>query len=359
MSQYFALLGTDVEQAQGLACPGGWSQLRLEVNQGWSSYSCARALPHGIGSMIMIALDGRVIMVVGRGFSLTESEAAVRYTEMMRTFQTQAGCRPFTGRDYSRRAEFEQEFTCGGWTGGVGRSGTMVLWILGDRYLSDAWLADEERYADTSCGEEASAPAEVAASEWISWGCARRSDAADEWDQCLRRRAFTTDSGAGCPGEERCCPPGAIQRRAERLRYEASQRFVLGRFQYEIDDIETRTRIGRSHFRVEPSSGARFILVEYSMRNVSPETVTILTDNLVLRDFRGREFRPSSEAGMALSMGDRNRDLFASDMQPGVASERGVVFEVPQASTQYPVNLVFREHGFGNSGEHQVQLTVD
>lgn len=76
-----------------------------------------------------------------------------------------------------------------------------------------AALATPSASAATDCGKLARMPAGMDATAWTNHECAPRSAVDAGWERCLRRRDYTKDRPAGCPGSERCCPSEIVVRR--------------------------------------------------------------------------------------------------------------------------------------------------
>ncbi len=107
------------------------------------------------------------------------------------------------------------------------------------------------------------------------------------------------------------------------------EKFSLGDFTYKIESVDSRSSIGPSFARTQASANGVFVIVNYSIKNESNETRTSVSDDFVLRDAKGREFRPASKANTALLMQHRNKDFHPSELQPGLEHETAIAFEIP------------------------------
>lgn len=76
-----------------------------------------------------------------------------------------------------------------------------------------ASLAAPHVSAATDCGKLERMPAGMDATTWTNYECASILYVDTGWGRCLRRRDYTRDSSAGCPGSERCCPSESVVRR--------------------------------------------------------------------------------------------------------------------------------------------------
>lgn len=126
------------------------------------------------------------------------------------------------------------------------------------------------------------------------------------------------------------------------------QKFRLGDFSYAIGSCVVPASIGPRDLRTEPSSGASFVVVRYTILNETSRTKTVLSDDFTLRDVKGRQFRPAAKALTALMMDDQNKDFLLTELQPGIEREAVTAFEVPSDSIAYPMVLVVPEKGFGS-----------
>jgi hypothetical protein len=60
------------------------------------------------------------------------------------------------------------------------------------------------------CGDGSIAGAFASPPDWPAWSCRSRVAAGERWGACLRREAYSSEAGRGCPGNQRCCPPGDV-----------------------------------------------------------------------------------------------------------------------------------------------------
>jgi hypothetical protein len=126
---------------------------------------------------------------------------------------------------------------------------------------------------------------------------------------------------------------------------EMGKRFVLGDFAYEIQMTEWRTSIGADFGRVEPSATGIFLIVHYSIENIGNKTETVLSDDFLVEDSRGRQYRPSSRATTALTMENDQKDWLLSELQPGIAMDTETAFEIPDSISDEKLTLIVREKG--------------
>lgn len=131
------------------------------------------------------------------------------------------------------------------------------------------------------------------------------------------------------------------------------ERIELGDYAYVVENSRTESDLGPGFSRIEAGDGAAFIVIDYSIENLTNETQTALTGDFKLRDYQDREFQASSEAETALSMSDGS-DFIVSELQPGLAREATTAFQVPEDVLEHPITLVIPEKGL--MGNDEVEL---
>ena len=122
--------------------------------------------------------------------------------------------------------------------------------------------------------------------------------------------------------------------------HDIGESFQLGGFQYQINDVSKRTRLGNRVSSETPSDGAVFLVVSYTIENVGDETSNVLANDFKIRDSSGRTFQPSSSANTALSMEYEDKDILLSQLQPGIEKEGMTAFEVPKQSTKKSMEFI-------------------
>ena len=136
--------------------------------------------------------------------------------------------------------------------------------------------------------------------------------------------------------------------------------FRLGDFSYMINECETRDSIGAGYMRrTMASSGAAFLLVHFTILNESMKTQTVAADDFLIRDAKGREFRPSSKANTALMMAGKQDDFLIRELQPGIEKESITAFELPEDVLDSSLFLVVPEKGVFGRKHVIVKITAD
>jgi|AntRauTorcE11897_2_1112592.scaffolds.fasta_scaffold10792_3 hypothetical protein len=132
--------------------------------------------------------------------------------------------------------------------------------------------------------------------------------------------------------------------------------FRLGDFGYVVHDVQTTRKIGNQFISKEASANASFVIVSFEIENFSNETETVLTDDIKIKDQRGRTFSPSSDANTALSM-STDKDFLLSELQPGIAKRTKTAFEVPTQVVNSGFTIIIPEKGFWGSDEAKIQVS--
>ena len=134
--------------------------------------------------------------------------------------------------------------------------------------------------------------------------------------------------------------------------------FKLGNFSYAIGECEMRNEVGPTGFgSVESGLNAVFVVVHYSIMNESNSTKTVVADDFLLRDAKGRQFRPSSRGITAFMMEEgSNKDFILSELQPGVERETATVFEIPDNALGSNLTLIVPQKGLFGSKAVEVSI---
>jgi hypothetical protein len=130
--------------------------------------------------------------------------------------------------------------------------------------------------------------------------------------------------------------------------------FKLGNFTYNVKGVTSYRSIGSGFTKKRASEGALFVVVEYTILNDSNATATVLTDDFRIMDSQDREYHPSSEANTALIMSGESKDLFVSEVQPGLRKKMQTAFEMPDASARGTFTLVIPEKGLLGTGSVRI-----
>ncbi|HEY9678613.1 MAG TPA: DUF4352 domain-containing protein [Drouetiella sp.] len=113
--------------------------------------------------------------------------------------------------------------------------------------------------------------------------------------------------------------------------YFLKQPIDLDGVRYVVDKMEMTKQIGDPKFLGRKANdGAMYIIFDYTVQNNRKETVTVLSDGFHVFSRRDEDFSPDSEANTALSMVRKNKDMFLSQLQPGVKKHSCTAFELPE-----------------------------
>jgi len=121
----------------------------------------------------------------------------------------------------------------------------------------------------------------------------------------------------------------------------------LGDYRYTVNEVYQTQSIGKNSYLTEKASpGATFVIVEYTIENITTQTATVLSNDMFVEDFDGKVFQPSSEGLTAYSMAS-GADLIISQLQPGIPRLQVAVFEMPAGAAQ-DFEIVIPEKGWGS-----------
>ena len=134
------------------------------------------------------------------------------------------------------------------------------------------------------------------------------------------------------------------------------EKFLLGEFRYEIKTCMTRQQLGSEFYPTNAEAEATFLVVRYAIENESNQTKTVLSDDFILRDARGREFRAASRATTALMMEGKNHDFIVRELQPGIWRYGLTAFEIPNDALEGQLIIFVPEKGF--LGTKQIAVPI-
>lgn len=132
--------------------------------------------------------------------------------------------------------------------------------------------------------------------------------------------------------------------------------FRLGDFTYSVTNVKVMDEVGKGYGKKTASEGAAFVVVQFTIQNEGNATETVLTDDFLIVDAKGREFRPSTEANMALAMAGGGKDMIVSELQPGLKKATATAFELPEGSAKGTFTLVIPEKGLLGTGAVRITL---
>jgi len=139
-----------------------------------------------------------------------------------------------------------------------------------------------------------------------------------------------------------------------RSRRRPGDRIVLGDFAYVVEKAESKGSVGNWLTRKTAGDGATFLIVRYTIENLGDETETVLADDFQVEDTEGRSYSPSAEANTTLAMSGGSKDLFASELHPGVKRKMITAFEVPKKILKEGFTIIIPEKGLLGTGREKV-----
>lgn len=135
------------------------------------------------------------------------------------------------------------------------------------------------------------------------------------------------------------------------------EKFRLGDFSYVIGDCVGQDSIGPRGLRTySTSTESRFLVLSYTIINETNETQTVLSDDFVLIDRKGRKYRPAANALTALLMEEESKDFILSELQPGLPRQSVTAFEVPHEAALNDLVLVVPEKGLFGTKKKEVLI---
>ncbi len=163
-------------------------------------------------------------------------------------------------------------------------------------------------------------------------------------------------SGSGSSSSTGAGSTGSAPASAKSTVFAVGDRVELGDYAYTIHQLGTATVIGNPKFGGEKAGqGATFVIVEYTIENLTNESQTVLSDDLKLLDSKGRKFDTSSRATTAL-LAEEGQDFLLSELQPGLPKRTKTAFLVPQDATSGELKIVIPEKGLFSGGEAVVKV---
>jgi Domain of unknown function (DUF4352)/Superinfection immunity protein len=123
------------------------------------------------------------------------------------------------------------------------------------------------------------------------------------------------------------------------------EEFQLGDYTYRITGFRVTSKVGSGYSQESAEQGAKFVLVNFTIRNDSNKTQQVLADDFKIKDQQGREFSNDSKASMALLLSGGKKDAFLRQIQPGLTSQGATVFRVPADIVQQPMILLVPQKG--------------
>lgn len=142
----------------------------------------------------------------------------------------------------------------------------------------------------------------------------------------------------------------------EEVVFKIGDRVTLGDYAYTVHRYYSATTIGDPNWGGESAgAGAVFIVIDYTIENLTSESQMVLSNDFKLIDSKERKFSSSSDATTALLM-EEDQDMFMSELQPGLPLRTKTAFKVPTDAGGGKLRLLIPEKGFFSSGEAVVEL---
>lgn len=120
--------------------------------------------------------------------------------------------------------------------------------------------------------------------------------------------------------------------------YKGKQASSVG---FAVIKTEKAKTVGGNFFTEKATSGATFVLVQVYIKNEQKDAVT-LDGSLLKLLYEGREYSYSSQAQTALEMAEQTEMIFLKQLNPGLAVQAIVPFEVPEDINLNQAQIQFR-----------------
>lgn len=142
--------------------------------------------------------------------------------------------------------------------------------------------------------------------------------------------------------------------KADEITCKSHEEFTLGNYSYKITKVQIATSIGNEFAHKEVDEGAKFVVVDYAIRNNTKATQEVMASDLKLRDAQQRLFDPDSGCTFYVK-----QDFVISQLQPGIFKPTEIVFEVPDDALADIFQILVPEKGFGPDTAVIAQITAE
>ncbi|HEY7001948.1 MAG TPA: hypothetical protein VH330_09410 [Candidatus Udaeobacter sp.] len=151
----------------------------------------------------------------------------------------------------------------------------------------------------------------------------------------------TVDTSLGSPSPSPSLETAAPDQGSKRLKVKPNEEFRLGDYSYIITNVRLGTQLGTGFRRREkPSEGAKYLFVNYFVRNNQNQVAERPTDDLWIMDSKGRKYLPDKRALAAITP-----DFAPKELQPGVSHKALTIFELPESVVKSKFGIVVGENG--------------
>ncbi|MGM7637143.1 DUF4352 domain-containing protein [Bacillus sp. Hm123] len=121
----------------------------------------------------------------------------------------------------------------------------------------------------------------------------------------------------------------------------------VGELAYKVTNVTATNEIKSDNQFIESAkTDGQFILVDIEAVNNDKKARMVDSNMFKVKDNSGREFEPTSDSEVMMAV-EGAMDFFLQDINPGISKKGKVVFELPQDSSSYSLEV---SSGFGWSG---------
>jgi hypothetical protein len=100
-------------------------------------------------------------------------------------------------------------------------------------------------------------------------------------------------------------------------------------FEITVTSIKKLKKVGNEYFNSEPASGAIYVAIQYTYKNISNEPMGMLdTPSFFLYDSNEVKYKTDSGASMYYSIELDFNEIVISELNPGISANGADVFEV-------------------------------
>jgi hypothetical protein len=111
--------------------------------------------------------------------------------------------------------------------------------------------------------------------------------------------------------------------------------FDLGDYTYCITDAFVSNRVGGAYLGQSPEENARYVIVQFTIRNNTKGTKEVLADDFKLQDSQDRVFTIDSDANIYVG-----HDFLLRELQPGITKKARCVFQIPVEALDGRLQLI-------------------
>jgi len=126
---------------------------------------------------------------------------------------------------------------------------------------------------------------------------------------------------------------------------------VVNDTRYHLDSYSETDTIGANDYSAGTKASGRFLILHFTVEDLSNKTRDIDLAVSKLKDADGNEYDSSSEGDTALVMsGDSSAELLGTQLQPHLPKKVSIVFDVPPSQKSFDLTIPSAAFSLGSSG---------